>query len=109
MKFLCFGQDNPYLLIERGRIDKPGDWLKVFKTDFKYEETDPRWDAYQMPMTDFCNNNKTVPLRLSVKCYVNSGEHPVYGVVTTSTREIEMTPDKKLDILDAKGRVAGSI
>lgn len=62
-----------------------------------------------MSMTDFCNNNKSVPIRLSVKCYMNAGLHPNYGSVTTTTREIEMTPDKKLFIRDDKGKVTGSL
>lgn len=45
-KFLCFGSDHPYLLIERGKEDRSDFWLKVFKTDFKYDETNPWWDAY---------------------------------------------------------------
>lgn len=62
-----------------------------------------------MSMTDFCNNNKQSPIRLSVKSYVNAGEHPIYGSVTTTTREIEMTHDKTLWLQDAQGRVTGSI
>jgi hypothetical protein len=89
-KFLCFGFDNPYLLIERGKIDKPGDYMRIFKTDFKYEDANPWWDTYSMSMTDFCNNNKHLPLRLTVKSHSNHGEHPIYGSVETTTREIEM-------------------
>jgi hypothetical protein len=80
-------------MIERGKIEQPGEWMKVFKTEFKYDEVNPWWDAYEMTMTDFCNNNKTLPIRISVCCYRNSGKHPIYGTVVTTTREIEMAPD----------------
>lgn len=90
MKTLCFGNDDPFLLIERGKIDRPGEWMKVFKTDYVSGNLTPSWDTYQLTMTDFCNNNKSLPLRLSVKSYRNSGECPTYGESITSTREIEM-------------------
>lgn len=108
-KFLCFGSDNPYLMIERGKIDKPGEWMRVFKTDFKYEDTNPWWDAYQMSMTDFCNNNKLCPLRLTVRSHLNHGIHPLYGRVETTTREIEMAKDNKLELKDDSNKVRGSI
>lgn len=95
-KFLCFGEDNPYLMIERGKIEQPGEWMRVFKTEFKYDEINPWWDAYQMSMTNFCNNNKTLPIRISVRSYRNAGQHPFYGTVVTTTREIEMAPDNQL-------------
>ena len=60
-------------------------------------------------MTDFCNNNKFLPLRLSVYSYVNTGDHPFYGSVCCTTRDIEMLPDKKLDIIDKKGEKAGTL
>jgi hypothetical protein len=41
-----------------------------------------------------------------VYSYQNSGEHPLYGSVITSTREIEMGI-VKLNLLDKKGRYAG--
>jgi len=62
-----------------------------------------------MSMTEFCNNNKLLPIRLSVYSYVNSGEHPMYGYVDTTTREIEMRPNNMLPLKDAKGKDAGYI
>lgn len=59
-----------------------------------------------MTMTEFCNNSKFLPIKLSVYSYQNSGEHPLYGSVITSTREIEMGI-VKLNLLDKKGRYAG--
>jgi hypothetical protein len=61
-----------------------------------------------MTMTEFCNNSKFLPIRLSVFSYQNSGDHPCYGKVITSTREIEMLPeDGKLWLLNDKGKKAG--
>ena len=40
-KWLCFGSDNPYLLIERARqkrVDK-NDMVKVFKSSYKFSNT----------------------------------------------------------------------
>lgn len=63
-----------------------------------------------MTMTEFCNNNKLLPIRLSVYCYANSGQHPLYGRVTTTVRDIEMLPqDGILPIQDEKGKSAGSL
>ena len=46
MKTLCFGNDDPFLLIERGKIDRPGEWMKVFKTDYVSGNLTPSWDTY---------------------------------------------------------------
>ena len=62
-----------------------------------------------MTMTDFCNNNKQLPLRLSVKSYKNTGKHSMYGQVITSTREIEMAQNNKINIHDEKGKVTGTL
>lgn len=83
--------------------------MRVYKTDFKYNEIEPWWDTDQMTMTEFCNNNKGCPIRLTVKSHQNYGEHPTYGSVITTTREIEMAPDHKLEIKDDKGNVKGNV
>lgn len=60
-----------------------------------------------MTMTEFCNNNKFLPMRLSVFKYTNSGDHPSYGSVVTTTRDIEMLPDGpegKLYLNNSKGK-----
>ena len=64
-----------------------------------------------MTMSELCNNNKLLDLRLTVKSRTNSGDHPIYGSVTTSTREIEMLPEKEkvLQLKDVKGKPAGTV
>jgi hypothetical protein len=62
-----------------------------------------------MTMTEFCNNSKYLPIRLSVYSYQNSGDHPCYGSVITSTRDIEMLTDGKLWITNKKGKKTGYI
>jgi hypothetical protein len=96
-------------MIERGKMNIDNEWMRVFKTDNKFDDPSPWWDAYQMTMTDFCNNNKHLPIRLTVKSYVNSGDHPVYGSIITTTRDIEMANGGMMDITDIKGRKSGSI
>lgn len=85
------------------------DLVRVFKTSSKFDDSKPWWDAHSMSMTEFCNNNKLLPIRLSVYNYVNSGNHPLYGSVDTTTREIEMLPNGELKIKNLKGQVTGTI
>ena len=59
-------------------------------------------------MTDFCSNNKTLPIRLNMYCYQNSGRHQLYGRVITSVREIEMGRTT-LELFSERGRYAGSL
>jgi hypothetical protein len=33
-------------MIERGKIEQPGEYMRVFKTEFKYADINPWWDAY---------------------------------------------------------------
>jgi len=108
---MCFGSDNPYLLIERARQKRAdqNDMVKVYKTTYKFSNTDPWWDAEQISMPEFCNCNKYLPIRLSVYSYINAGDHPLYGSVTTTTRDIEMLPDGCLELQDNKGQVNGYI
>ena len=97
-KFLCFGSDAPYLLIERSRQSASADadpnlldMVKVWKTHTAHDEPKPWWEPHQLFMTEFCNNNKMLPLRFTVYNYRNNGEHKMYGRVVTTTREIEMS------------------
>ena len=65
----------------------------------------------QLTMTEFCNNSKFLPIRLSVYSFSNSGDNQMYGSVTTTTREIEMLPEAErvLKLTDANGKVTGSL
>lgn len=59
-------------------------------------------------MTDFCNNNKILPIRISVFNYSNAGEHEMYGRVVTSVREIEMGKTN-LEITSKRNKLMGSL
>jgi hypothetical protein len=60
-------------------------------------------------MSEFCNNNKYLPLRFSVYSYTNFGDHPLYGYVICNVKDIEMAKDGTMDIKDKKGKVGGKI
>ena len=62
----------------------------------------------QLSMTEFCNNDKYLPIRFSVLSFSNSGNNEIYGSVDTTTRDIEMLPEanKRLEI-KKKGKVTG--
>ena len=85
--------------------------MQVYKTDYRFDEHAPWWDPYEMSMSELCNNNKNLPLRLTVASYTNSGDDPTYGSIITSTKEIEMLPEKDmtLKLKDKKGNKAGTI
>lgn len=115
-KFLCLGSDNPYLIIERSRmlenedlsfeskkkklksnwgatvddISNVTDWVRVYKTNFIFDTCNPIWDPFSIKMSNLCNSNKKLPLKLSVHNFKNYGTHYCYGSVITSLREIEM-------------------
>ena len=59
-------------------------------------------------MTTFCNNNKSLPFRVSVFNYSNAGDHEIYGSCVTSVREIEMGR-KELEIESERGLKNGTI
>jgi len=60
-------------------------------------------------MSEFCNNNKLLPIRLTVYNYRNNGTHKMYGQVMTTTRDIEMRQDRTLELRNAKGKVVGKV
>jgi len=66
------------------------DWVRIYKTDYIFSSNKPYWDPFNLKMSTLCNNNKKLPLRISVLSFANSGEHFLYGQVITSVREIEM-------------------
>jgi len=59
-------------------------------------------------MTTFCNNNKSLPIKISVYNYKNAGEHEIYGSNVTSVREIEMGNDV-IELKGDRGIMGGSI
>lgn len=66
------------------------------------------WDPFSIRMSTLCNNNKKLPLRLSVHSFRNYGTHYCYGSVITSLREIEMGRTK-LEIRTSNDKVGGVI
>ena len=48
-------------------------------------------------------------MRLSIRCYKNAGDHPIYGECITTTRGIEMAPNHFLDLYDKEGKKNGYI
>jgi hypothetical protein len=72
-------------------VEQVTDWVRVHKTENIYDSHEPWWQPLQIGLTTLCNNRKTLPLRISVMCFTNSGEHTMYGRVVTSIREIEMS------------------
>jgi len=108
-KLLCFGSDNPYLMIERARQNNQKDFVRVLQTQYKFEDREPWWDAHQMTVSEFCNNNKYLPLRFSVYSYTNSGDHPKYGDVVLTLKDIEMRVEQEIAIKNARGKNKGWI
>lgn len=96
---MCFGVDNPYILIERARclinkenadnnknnfktmgqavssLDLVTDWVRIYKSDYIFANSSPYWDPFNLKMSTLCNNNKKLPLRITVLSFANSGEH----------------------------------
>ena len=98
------------MLIERARQnDDRQDMVQVFKTSTAHDDLNPWWEPQTLFMTEFCNNNKQLPIRITVKNYSNAGAHKVYGSVDTTTRNIEMLAGGILELKDAKGKTKGSI
>jgi len=83
--------------------------VKVYKTNYKFDNKEPWWDAEELTMPEFCNCNKYLPIRFSVFSYQNAGDHPLYGSVTTTTRDIEMLSDTRLKLENSKGQETGYI
>ena len=83
------------------------DYVRVHKTDFIFDQCkDLNFDGLELKLTNFCNNNKTVPVRISVYCYTNSGDHELYGRVVTSVKEIEMGKEK-LELINKRNKNMG--
>jgi hypothetical protein len=69
--------------------------VRVFKTDYKGGEINPWFDTQEIPLPEWCNCNKYLPIKLTVLNYANSGDHTKYGSIVTTTRDIEMEPSDK--------------
>ena len=83
--------------------------VRVFTTSTAHDETNPWWEPHTLFMTEFCNNNKQLPLRISVKNYSNNDAHKMYGSVEVTTRGIEMLSGGQLNLTNEAGKVTGSI
>ena len=49
-KFLCFGKDDPYLVIERARQNVLNDMVIVFRTQTAYDQINPWWEPNTLSM-----------------------------------------------------------
>lgn len=109
-RFLCFGSDAPYLMIERARQVDNLDFVRIWQSRTAHDDISPWWEPQELSMTEFCNNNKMLPLRLTVYNYRNNGTHESYGYVETSTRGIEMVgSEEPMIIRDKKGKKMGEL
>ena len=73
-----------------------------------YETSEPRFPPCSINLTKLCNNRKTLPLRITVLCYTNTGEASTYGRVITSIRDIEMREDpRKIELTSLRDKFAG--
>ena len=45
-KFMCFGHDSPYLLMERARQNETSDMVQVWKTTTAHDEVRPWWEPH---------------------------------------------------------------
>ena len=45
------------------------DWIRVYKSNALFNTIDCYWEPKTFSLTSLCNNNKTLPLRISVFCY----------------------------------------
>ena len=81
--------------------------VKVFKTSIAHDQLNPWWEPHTLFMTEFCNNNKQLPLRITVNNYKNSGQPEQYGSVETTTRAIEMLSGESLYLTNQKGKRTG--
>ena len=84
--------------------------VRIFKTSIVHDDTHPWWEAVTLNMTEFCNNNKQLPLRISVYNYRNEGQHSLYGYTEKTTREIEMIGQGGvIELKDKKNRTSGTL
>ena len=83
--------------------------VKVYRTTTAHDKLQPWWDPQTLYMTEFCNNNKQLPLRITVFNYKNHGEHSEYGHVETTTRGIEMQAGESFTLLNQKGQKTGQL
>lgn len=96
-------------MIERARQTDSSDMVQVWRTMTAHDETQPWWEPHQLFMSEFCNNNKMLPLRFTVFNYRNNGAHKMYGYVETTTRGIEMIGNEPLIIKNEKGKKTGEL
>lgn len=80
----------------------------MHKTNYMFDTCTPMWDPFAIRMSTLCNNNKKLPLRISVHSFKNYGTHYCYGMVTTSMREIEMGRTN-LQLTKKNGKPGGRI
>ena len=89
--------------------DKIKDWVRVTKTAVIFDKCkNLNFEHINFKLTDFCNNNKVLPIRISVYCYANAGDHELYGRVITSVREIEMGGET-LEIISKRDKTMGHL
>ena len=84
------------------------DWVRVHKTNYLFDTSTPMWDPFTIRMSTLCNNNKKLPLRISVHSFKNYGTHYCYGSVITSLREIEMG-ERELKLIAKRGKHGGTV
>ena len=90
-------------------VSRVKDWVRIKKTSFIFDKSkNLDFDHIKAKLTDFCNKNKTLPIRLSVYNYTNVGDHDLYGQVITSVREIEIGKTE-LELRSKRNKYMGTL
>ena len=112
-KFLCIGQDAPQVVIERAKqMDDKESFVVAWRSHIAHDEIKPWWEPTQLHMNVFCNNDKELPLRITVNNQRGNSQsnQKIYGFVETTTNEIEMLgTSAPIPIKNENGKVKGQL
>jgi hypothetical protein len=55
-------------------------------------------------MDEFCNKNKWLPLKFTIKNFSNQGKHQEYGSIICNFKDIEMVKGERIYLKDKEGK-----
>ena len=81
----CAGINNPYYIISRARSSESTDeFVRIYRSPSMVNNTRPIWNPSKLKVSQICNGDLTLPVKIEVYSEVENGNDQCYGEAKTN-------------------------
>eukprot|EP00347_Sterkiella_histriomuscorum_P005523 403356292 len=86
----CAGINNPYYIISRARsAENMDEFVRIYKSQNMVNNTRPIWNPNKLKISQICNGDLNLPIKIEVYSQVENGRDELYGEAKTTLNQIK--------------------